>query len=161
MFRTFSNNREGSVLVFVALAAVAVVGSVGVAVDVGRSQMVQAKLQNAVDAAGLAAGATINSDDLEGIATKYINLNFNTGNLGATLGEVETTLSEDGKTISCTTPCEPVFLAQAEYMMVRPEALHAAVSSDYATRWPDLKAPTLADCKAFCAAIIQPELVPK
>lgn len=70
-------------------------------------------------------------------------------------------LSEDGKTISCTTPCEPVFLAQAEYMMVRPEALHAAVSSDYATRWPDLKAPTLADCKAFCAAIIQPELVPK
>lgn len=102
MFRTFSNNREGSVLVFVALAAVAVVGSVGVAVDVGRSQMVQAKLQNAVDAAGLAAGATINSDDLEGIATKYINLNFNTGNLGATLGEVETTLSEDGKTLNVT-----------------------------------------------------------
>ena len=76
-------------------------------------------------------------------------------------GEFSFALSEDGKTISCTTPCEPHFLAQAEYMMVHPEALHAAVTADYATRWPDLKAPTLADCKAFCAAIIQQEVVPK
>lgn len=70
-------------------------------------------------------------------------------------------LSEDGKTISCTTPCEPHFLAQAEYMMVHPEALFAAVTADYATRWPDLKAPTLADCKAFCTSIIPPEVVPE
>ena len=76
-------------------------------------------------------------------------------------GEFSFALSEDGKTISCTTPCEPHFLAQAVYMMVHPEALHAAVTADYATRWPDLKAPTLADCKAFCAAIIQQEVVPK
>ncbi len=59
-----------------------------------------------------------------------------------------------GKTISCTTPCEPHFLAQAEYMMLHPEALFAAVSADYATRWPDLKPPTLSDCEAFCAAIV-------
>lgn len=76
-------------------------------------------------------------------------------------GEFSFALSEDGKTISCTTPCEPVFLAQAEYMMVHPDALHAAVAADYATRWPDLKAPTLADCKAFCTSIIPPEVVPK
>ena len=62
--------------------------------------------------------------------------------------------SEDGKTISCTTPCEPLFKAQSEYMMLHPEALHAAVSADYATRWPDMVAPTLADCQAFCAAIV-------
>ena len=76
-------------------------------------------------------------------------------------GEFSFALSEDGKTISCTTPCEPRFLAQAEYMMLHPEALFAAVSADYATRWPDLKAPTLADCKAFCTSIIPPEVVPK
>lgn len=69
-------------------------------------------------------------------------------------GEHSFSLSEDGLTISCTTPCEPVFKAQAEYMMLHPEALHAAVSADYATRWPDLPCPTLADCQAFCAAIV-------
>ena len=69
-----------------------------------------------------------------------------------------------GETISCTTPCEPHFLAQAEYMMLHPEALFAAVSADYATRWPDLVAPTLADCEAFCAAIVYeqpPERLPE
>ena len=69
--------------------------------------------------------------------------------------------SEDGKTISCTTPCEPMFLAQAEYMMLHPEALHAAVSADYATRWPDLPCPTLADCQAFCAAIVYEQAPPE
>ena len=61
--------------------------------------------------------------------------------------------SEDGQTISCTTPCEALFKAQAEYMMLHPEALHAAVSADYATRWPDLVAPTLSDCMLFCEGI--------
>lgn len=69
-------------------------------------------------------------------------------------GEFSFQASEDGSTISCTTPCEPQFKAQAEYMMLRPEALHAAVAADYAARWPDLKCPTLDDCRAFCTAII-------
>jgi len=69
-------------------------------------------------------------------------------------GEFSFQASEDGSTISCTTPCEPKFKAQAEYMMLHPEALHAAVAADYATRWPDLPCPTLADCQAFCAAIV-------
>lgn len=68
-------------------------------------------------------------------------------------GEHSFSPSEDGLTISCTTPCEPVFKSQAEYMMLHPEALHAAVAADYATRWPDLVAPTLAECEAFCAGI--------
>ena len=66
-----------------------------------------------------------------------------------------------GETISCTTPCEPHFLAQAEYMMLHPEALFAAVSADYAAHWPDLVAPTLADCMAFCAGIVHPEGTPE
>ena len=104
MRRNWIKNNQGSVFVVVAFSVMAVVGSVGVAVDVGRSQMVQAKLQSAVDAAGLAAGASLNSDDLEGIATKYINLNFNANNLGARLGEIETELSDDRKvlTVSAT-----------------------------------------------------------
>jgi len=68
-------------------------------------------------------------------------------------GEFSFQASEDGSTISCTTPCEPQFKAQAEYMMLHPEALHAAVVVDYASRWPDLVAPTLAECVAFCVNV--------
>lgn len=49
------------------------------------------------------------------------------------------------------TPCRPEFAAQAMYLIIRPAALHAAVAADYATRWPDLTPPTLAECEAFCA----------
>lgn len=76
-------------------------------------------------------------------------------------GEYSFSPSEDGQTIICTTPCEPHFLAQAEYMMLHPEALHAAVSADYATRWPDLPCPTLADCQAFCEAIVYEQAPPE
>lgn len=43
------------------------------------------------------------------------------------------------------------FSAQVPYLLANPAALHAAVSADYARRWPDLIPPTLADCEAFCA----------
>ncbi len=98
--RHFMRAREGSVMLIFALSSIAVVGAVGVAVDTGRSQMVQAKLQNAVDAAGLAAGATVSTTDLTAVATKYVNLNFSQGNMGATLGAVTATLSEDKKIVT-------------------------------------------------------------
>ena len=31
--------------------------------------------------------------------------------------------------------------------------LHAAAAADYAARWGDLTAPTLAECEAFCAGV--------
>jgi len=52
------------------------------------------------------------------------------------------------------TPCRPEFVAQAMYLISRPAALHAAVAADYATRWPDLTPPTLAECEAFCAGAV-------
>lgn len=61
--------------------------------------------------------------------------------------------SDDGLTISLSTPCVAAFYEQAQYLMLHPEALHAAVCADYATRWPDLTPPTLEDCQAFCAQI--------
>lgn len=33
------------------------------------------------------------------------------------------------------------------------EALHAFVAADYAARWPEHEAPTLADCEAFLAEL--------
>ncbi|MDX2096013.1 MAG: TadE/TadG family type IV pilus assembly protein [Alphaproteobacteria bacterium] len=100
MLKQFLRAREGNVMLIFALSALTVIGATGVAIDIGRSQMVQAKLQNAVDAAGLAAGATLSTTDLAAVATKYINLNFAQNNLGATLGIVTTTLSADKKILT-------------------------------------------------------------
>lgn len=102
MIRRFLRNEEGSIFIVVALATMAVVGAVGVAVDIARGQMVQAKLQNAVDAAGLAAGASVNATNIGDIATKYATINFAQGNLGATLNPISTTLSSDKKLVTIT-----------------------------------------------------------
>ena len=67
-------------------------------------------------------------------------------------------LSEDGLTVSTSTPCTSEFAAQAAYMLTHPEALHAAVSADYAARWADLVPPTLEECQQFCAGVIVPEV---
>ena len=74
-------------------------------------------------------------------------------------GDRSFTLSEDGLTISTSTPCTEEFFLQAQAMLTDPAMLHYAVSQDYATRWPDLTAPTLAECEAFIAAVIpEPEV---
>lgn len=100
MIRNFLRASEGNVVLIFALAALAVVGSVGVAVDAGRSEMVQGKLQNAVDAASLAAGASASTANLTAVATKYVTVNFSQGNLGATLGTVTATPSADNMTVT-------------------------------------------------------------
>ncbi|MFM9890925.1 MAG: pilus assembly protein TadG-related protein [Rickettsiales bacterium] len=102
MRHAFCDNRDGSVMLIVVLSILAVVGAVGVSVDVARAQMVQAKLQNAVDAAGLAAGATLSTNDLTTVATKYVNANFKQGTLGATLGPVTANLSSDNQIVTVT-----------------------------------------------------------
>ena len=70
------------------------------------------------------------------------------------------TVSEDGLTISTSTPCTSSFAQQAQYMLSHPEALFAAVSADYAARWADMTPPTLAECEQFCAGVIVPEVLP-
>jgi hypothetical protein len=70
-------------------------------------------------------------------------------------GESSFVTSEDGLTISTSTPCTPEFKAQSEYLLANPEALHAAVSADYLARWGDMTPPTLAECQAFCAGVVR------
>ena len=71
-----------------------------------------------------------------------------------TAGEYSFHDNGDG-TISTSTPCTPEFKAQGDYLMTDANALFQALSADYANRWPDLVAPTLAECQAFIAAIIK------
>ena len=71
---------RGSVAPLVGVAMIMLVAAVGVAIDIGRGQVAQSKLQSSLDAAGLAAGAmvgqTLDSDDLKPEAEKYLHSNF-------------------------------------------------------------------------------------
>ena len=71
-------------------------------------------------------------------------------------GSESFSLSADGLTISTTALCAASYKQQADYLLEHPADLHAFVAQDYATRWPDLTAPTLAECEQFCAGVIRP-----
>ena len=69
-------------------------------------------------------------------------------------GDKSFVLSEDGLTISTSTPCTEAFYTQAQAMLTDPAMLHAAVSQDYSARWSDLTPPTLAECEQFIGAVL-------
>lgn len=50
-------------------------------------------------------------------------------------------------------PCSEQFAATAQALAADPAKMHAAVTADYAQRWPDLTPPTLEQCAVFCAAV--------
>jgi hypothetical protein len=83
-FARFFACESGMTLPLMAFSLVALTGFVGVAIDTGRMQMVQSKLQFSLDAAGLAAGSTISTTSLNSEVSKYLNANFN-GYMGATV----------------------------------------------------------------------------
>jgi Flp pilus assembly protein TadG len=88
----YARNEEGSVFVLVAVAAFLLITVTGVAVDTAREEMLQQKISSALDAAGLAAGATANSIDVQTQAQKYFNANFPTGYMGSSNIVVTATL---------------------------------------------------------------------
>jgi Flp pilus assembly protein TadG len=80
---------SGAVAPLVGVCAIMLVGAVAVAVDVGRGQVAQSKLQAALDSAGLAAGAivgqTLDEEVLEAEARKYLDANFAGYTIDATI----------------------------------------------------------------------------
>lgn len=83
-WRSFSRSEEGITLPLLALSLVAITGTAGLAIDVGRTQLVQSNLQFSLDAAGLAAGSVVSTANLNSEVGNYLNANFN-GYLGATV----------------------------------------------------------------------------
>lgn len=59
-----------------------------------------------------------------------------------------------GDTLFCKTGCTEAFKQQAFAMSQNAALLHGACLQDYATRWPDLTPPTLAECEAFVAQVV-------
>ena len=92
---------RGAVAPLVGVCAIMMVGAVAVAVDVGRGQVAQSKLQAALDSAGLAAGAvvsqSITEEELKPEAWKYLLENFNGATVDATItvDDFDLVLSDD------------------------------------------------------------------
>lgn len=92
---------RGAVAPLVGVCAIMMVGAVAVAIDVGRGQVAQSKLQAALDSAGLAAGAVVSQnleeDDIKPEAWKYLQENFNGQTIDATIDadDFDLQLSED------------------------------------------------------------------
>ena len=103
--------KEGSVIPVIGVVVATLVGSTGAAVDTGRAELVKAKLSSSLDAAGLAAGATVNTIDLDSEAAKYLDVNF--GNyLNSEITELHITPNEDNTvfTLSASAEMQTTFM---------------------------------------------------
>ena len=82
MFRQWLYNDKGSVTPIVALSIFSLLAAVGAAVDMGRVQIVQSRMQNALDAAGLAAASVANTANITTETSKYFYANFPSNYMG-------------------------------------------------------------------------------
>ena len=105
MLYNLLRSQEGSMMPLVALVVVGMLGASGAAVDTGRAEIVQSKLASSLDAAGLAAGATVSTVDIEEETTKYLNANFN-NYMGATITDVAVTANADNTIFTLTATAE-------------------------------------------------------
>ena len=90
---------QGAVAPLVGVCMIMLIGAVAVAVDIGRGQVAQSKLQASLDSAGLAAGAMVgqnlDEETLKPEAEKYLNANFQGFTIDAAITDFDLDLSED------------------------------------------------------------------
>lgn len=88
-------DERGSAAPFIALCLMALISATGAAIDYARAQMVQTKLADTLDLAGLAAGASLSSQNYSTVVQNYFNVNFPPGFMQATVAPITITESAD------------------------------------------------------------------
>lgn len=76
---------RGSTAIFIAIAAIPLIGALGLATDVARGYMVKSRLHQAIDAAALAGGKDITSPTRDADIQKFFAANFPAGYMDATV----------------------------------------------------------------------------
>ena len=109
-FRDLLEDQQGNTLMLVGLGIFALMGAAGSAIDMGRAQMVQAKLSSALDAAGLAAGATANSQNINTEAQKYFDANFPSHYLSSDIKDFDVQMNDQVITLSANADVETDFM---------------------------------------------------
>lgn len=99
-WKQFRSNQEGSAVPFIGLSIFMLVAATGSAVDMGRIQIVQSRMQSSLDAAGLAVGATISTTNIQNETNKYFFANYPTGYLGSTITHLTATPNGDNSLIN-------------------------------------------------------------
>jgi Flp pilus assembly protein TadG len=100
------SSESGAAAPLIGVCFFMLIAAIGVAVDLGRAQIAQSKLQAALDSAGLAAGAiagqNLSEETLKPEAWKYLSANFFGQTVDATLAEDEfdLDLSEDNSVVT-------------------------------------------------------------
>ena len=98
--RMFLRSEHGSALPFIALGIVMLTGATGTAIDMGRVQIVQNRMQTALDAAGLAVGTEVSTTNITTETTKYFYANFPANYLGTTITNLSATPNSDNTLIT-------------------------------------------------------------
>jgi len=104
-----ARNERGSVAIYTAAAAVILVGSVGIGVDAARGFLLKAKLSQALDAAALAGGKVMLTNNRDSDIEMYFNANFPNGYLGSTVQGPVITPGTNTVTLSATATISTVF----------------------------------------------------
>ena len=92
-------DQRGSAMPFIGLGAMMLIAATGSAIDMGRVQIVQSRMQSALDAAGLAVGSTISTASIASETNKYFYANFPSGYLGSTITNLSATPNADNSLI--------------------------------------------------------------
>lgn len=83
--RAFAVDRRGTVITFMAVAIVPLIGALGLATDAARGYMVRSQLSSALDAAALAGGKIMFSANRDADIAMFFKANFPDGYMGATV----------------------------------------------------------------------------
>lgn len=98
--RAFCGSEKGSVIPLVGLAFFVIMGVIGMAIDIGRAQLVESKLMNSMDAAGLAAGAKLNTASVQAEVEKFVQANYPDGYADSVVTNIATAVTDGGNTIT-------------------------------------------------------------
>jgi Flp pilus assembly protein TadG len=93
----------GAVAVTTALALVPILGMVGVGVDASRAYLVEARLGQSLDAAGLAGGKMMFDANRNTIIQQYFNANFPSGYMGARVGAISISADSTNENLTVST----------------------------------------------------------
>lgn len=106
-----AGDRRGNVAVIFALALLPILAATGAAIDVTRALQVKARLNSALDAAGLAAGKKIDADaaTIEATAQAYFAANYPADALGVP-GALSVNITEDTITLDVTARVETTIM---------------------------------------------------
>lgn len=104
--RGLAKAESGMTLPMLAMTFMTVSGFIGTSVDIARLQLVQSRLSFALDAAGLAAGSSLNTTDLGTEVAKYLSINYPTGYMNSTTPQIATSASTDNMVIDLVATTE-------------------------------------------------------